>query len=350
MGGCETSFEAVGIAANDGGGLGRVTARGALLASLFMGLWAFFTAVSASLPYVQPGAKIIYDAKLAAIGKVALFPRTAPVRVAVFGNSRILSGFIPSRFDGAVGHGCASFNFGLPDSDHFVAELERMVQSGDVPTHILLQGPWSTQAPSTFLQWLKQDRVIINKVFPFRTLPRDLIAFAFLSRRHGGPLAFYRESAAIAEQVLRDRGYYFIEGQSHYPGHRLPEDFSLPTDTPGEYTARTVTTSGPLFEQLVRLVRIHDIQVLLIPDHFRPRAFREPPPNNRNLTKRWSPYRNFRQLGPDYVLFDNHDFADAVHLNPEGAEAYTDLLAGLFKADLGSAAEWAQRTPEAVSP
>ena len=56
--------------------------------------------------------------------------------------------------------------------------------------------------------------------------------FVFASIGHGGISGFYRECAGIGEQVLRDRGYYFIKGQSHYPGDRLPDEFSLPTDTP----------------------------------------------------------------------------------------------------------------------
>ena len=332
----DLSYNADGAAANHRGELKRVALKGALLTSLFVGLWIGFRAVSVTLPYVQPGAKIIYDAKLGVIGRTALFPRDAQVRVAAFGNSRILSGFLPARFDAAVGHGCASFNFGLPDSEHFVAELERLIQNGDVPTHILIQTAWSSEDARSFSQWLKQDRVIINQVFPFRTLPRDLVVFGFLSRRRGGPQAFYRESGAIAEQVIRARGYYFIEGQSHYSGHRLPDDFSLPIDTPTVYKARPVATSGPLFEQLLRLVRLRDIQVLLIPDHFRSHAFREPPSINTDVMQALAAYPHLRQLGPDYVLFENRLFADAVHLNPEGAERYTDLLAELFKAHLGA--------------
>jgi hypothetical protein len=317
----------------------RVAARGGRLALLFLGIWMVFYEVWAGLPYIQPGAKILYNAKLAMIGRDPVFPRGAPIRVAIFGNSRILSGVIPTRFDRAVGGGCFSFNFGLPETDRFVPELERLIEAGDVPTHVLLQSPWTSDPDPSLLQWLGRDRMIVNAAFPFRTLPRDLVVFTFLSRRHGGVSAFYRRSGEIAEQVLRDRGYYFIEGQSHHEGHRLPDDFTLPTDKPGLSKPRRVTPSGPQFERLLRLARDHDIHVLLIPDHFRPRAFAPPPPTNSDAIQALALYPRFRQLGPDYVLLDNRDFADPVHANPEGARRYTDLLAGLFKADLESSAK-----------
>ena len=43
-----------------------MAARGPVLAALFPAVWAFFTADSVKLPYIQPGATVIYDAKLAA--------------------------------------------------------------------------------------------------------------------------------------------------------------------------------------------------------------------------------------------------------------------------------------------
>ena len=171
----------------------------------------------------------------------------------------------------------------------------------------------------------------MNAAFPFRSLPRDCLVFGFLARRHGGPARFYRESAEIARRVIRDRGYYFIESQSHYPGHRLPADYTFPADHPGQVHVRAVDTKGPTFARLRALARDHAIDVLLIPDHFRRHAYREAPPINETVAAALAPYGRFRQLGSDYVSFENADFADPVHLNPDGAERYTDLLADLFR-------------------
>ena len=293
--------------------------------------WLLAFSVWKSLPYVRPGAEIINESKVSALGGGELFPKRASIRVAVFGNSRILSGFVPERFDREVGHGVASYNLGLAGNSFFLDELERVATNGNPPTHVLLQSVWESQHGESFLDAIKQDRAIMKWAFPFRTFPRDLVLFAVLSRSRNGLKAYYRKSADTVEAIVKDRGYFFIESQSHFPGHRLPDDYRLPTDTPSVVRTRQVTTSGPAFERIEQLARKFNFQVLLISDNFRCSAFADPGPVNEVVDRALAPFERFHRIGPDYFLFENRYYADPVHLNPDGAQLYTEALARVFK-------------------
>ena len=271
-----------------------------------------------SLPYIRPGAEIINESKVSTLSGGELYPTRASIRVAVFGNSRILSGFVPERFDRQVGRGVASFNLALAGNSFFLDELERLANSGSPPTHVLLQSVWASQNGDSFLDAIKQDRAIINWAFPFRTFPRDLMLFVVLSRSRNGLMAYYRKSAETVQAVAKDRGYFFIESQSHFPGHRLPDDYTLPTDTPLIVSPRPVTTSGRAFERIEQLSRKYHFQVFLIPDNFRRDAFAEPPAMNEVVDRGLAPFKRFHRIGPDYFLFENRYYSDPVHLNPEG--------------------------------
>src|ERR1700730_15777559 len=67
---------------------------GAVLAAL----WCIFYAAWAELPYVRAGAAIIYDSKIGMERSGIFFPRRDRENVIIFGNSKVLSGFIPGLF------------------------------------------------------------------------------------------------------------------------------------------------------------------------------------------------------------------------------------------------------------
>lgn len=308
--------------------------RGGLFFAVFGVLWLFFYTIYEAFPFIRPGSDLVYAAKLRSIGNQRLFPQDARCRIAVFGNSRILAGIRPEQLDMEVGGGCKSFNFGLPNATHFMIELQRLVAAGDTPTHVLLQVPWSNEAAPDALAWLKDDKRTIEKLFPFRSLPRNLVVFLYSSRRHGGVVSFYKEAQQTAERVVDDRGYFFIKGQSHFPNHRLPQDYKLPTDAPTVVPNREIPIDVPMFTQLRELAERENMSVILIPDYFRVGAYAPPPPSNELASERLAPYSRFSIAGPDYFLFKNQLFSDPVHLNPEGARRYTSVIADLLKKEL----------------
>src|SRR5579863_10469470 len=146
--------------ASAGGGIGRKT--GALLSLLgFLVLWTGFLAFSRAVPYVANGSDIVKVTKKNYMMAGDAFPRSfAGTKLAVFGNSKVLSGFIPDRFDSLAAQDrlpVYSFNSGLPAQSEFVHELEMMAGEGAAPDVILLTIPWRPTPKSNSLFTLPAD-------------------------------------------------------------------------------------------------------------------------------------------------------------------------------------------------
>jgi hypothetical protein len=145
---------------------------------------------------------------------------------------------------------------------------------------------------------------------------------------------FYDYGKEAVAEVEAERGYYFIEGQSHYEGGHLPEGFKLDTDRPDLVLSRKVRPQGPNFEQLNALAMKYGFQVLIVPMYYRVGEFAPPPPVNALLAQELRPYPAFQVVGPDYLLFDNRYFSDPAHANRVGALLYTRQLAELLKGNV----------------
>ncbi len=295
--------------------------------------WLLFTALWAALPHIRAGHDQIYGLKQQVVATGEVFgPDAAGVRVVIFGNSHVQAGFKPDLFDSLSGGRVASYNLGLPNSGQFVGELTTLVERGQAPTHALLTLPWSGRAAPTTWQRLSDDRWLIEQLFPFRTLPRNGVLFFIRSRSHGGLLAYYGRMRGFVEQAQRDRGYFFIENQSHYPDHRLPDSYRDPSDDPQRSEPRSLSHRGPVFERLIEMAREHEIRLIFVPDY--QRATRVgPAASNEEAARDLAPY-GVRLLGPDYWRYPNALFSDPTHLNMEGAEVYTTDLWELLATSL----------------
>ena len=314
-------------------------------ALLLLAGWLLMTIVQAGLPYIRPGAVLIYEAKQDRIESGKVFESGAGVRVAVFGDSRILSGFRPEVFDALGGPGFSSFNLALPDSRRFQAELTALCARGEVPTHVFLTVAWSDDPVPRFdpFRPLPDDTEVLESLVPFRDLPRNLTLFLLRSITRGGPRTYYRAGALEIEKMLAARGWYFIEDSSHFPEHRLPEDFELESDTPTEVRARSLDPTVPAFEDLTALAEEHDLRIVYIPVFYRQGAFAPAPPENVEAAAVLADSERIRLLGPDYWLFPNRLFSDPVHVNPDGAEIYTRRVWQLVEPLLSLSGETAGR-------
>lgn len=292
-----------------------------------VGLCLLFAWIDSALPSIRPGADAVYLAKAHAISGGTLFQREAPVKVVIFGNSQVLTGFQPDLFDSLSGGKVSSYNLGLPGYLLFIANLEKMCRRGERPTHVLMMFPWQDEPDKTF-KFLKpniEDNRVMEELLPFRKLPRNLLLFAIRSKGHGGPVAYYDECRRQTEAMLAQKGYYFIEGQSHYQGHRLPDDFRLQGDNRGKTFLRSPSTTGPAFQRLTTLMERYDIRVIFVPRYFREGEVASPEPETA-LTTSLAQYPRFSVQGPAYWLMPNRCFSDPVHLNGDGAADYTRRL------------------------
>lgn len=286
--------------------------------------WVVLYALWWSFPLVRPGHEQIYDLKLDLVSQGNIFESDAPIRVAAFGDSRVLSGFNPDLFDELSGGEVESYNLGLPNSSDFLDVLESMVASGSSPTHALLVFPWSSRREKGAWDMIQDDRQIISRLFPFRHFPRDVAQFLVRSYQHGGLGSYYDYMREQVESARRDRGYFFIEHMSHYPNHRLPDDFRLESDSQDRVLVRPYQLSGKAYERVRELSDRHEIQFIMVPLYQREGQYAPARPNHEQ--RRMLEPHGVPITGPDYWLYPNAFFADPTHLNREGAENYTRQL------------------------
>jgi hypothetical protein len=292
-------------------------------------LWVLFYYLWRELPNVRAGSVIVYAAKEELERDGQLFPPSVPAsaRVIVFGNSKVLSGFVPRLFDAETG--LYSFNLGKPDESHVARDLELLARTNQLPRTILLTLPWTTEKTPL----LPGDDAIMNTLFPFGKLPRDLALFWLRARERGGLAAFYRFGEQSASQMRRDRGWYFIEGQSHYPGDSLPDNYRLPADRPGVVDDPAFVPEGSEFARLNGLGEQYNLRFCIVPSYHRMGELAPSPLFAASVAARLRQYRRFAVRGPNYLLFPNRYFSDPVHLNPAGARLYTHRLAELTASD-----------------
>jgi hypothetical protein len=301
-----------------------------ILYFLFYGLFLAF-------PYVSPGADIVYRSKLAAEKGGGIFPQGSHKRkILIFGNSTVLAGFIPAVFDrlaAADGLDTVTFNSGYPARSEFVSQLRTMTERGVVPDVVLLTIPWNFPKRDLF-HLVTDDHDMAERLFPFRSLPSDLVYFLRASRTRGGPVQFYRQSAEVVEKLLADRGYYFISEQSASADNRLPDDARRPDDDTSRVSLREADPESPVLAELNGILRKHKIDCFYIPSYARNTRLAPAPSVDNAFAQVLERHTQCKLVGPDYLLYRNALFSDFVHLNPDGALTYTTALYNLLQREL----------------
>jgi len=306
----------------------------------FAVLWLLAYAVFRSFPYLTAGAEVVYQAKLRQEFSGQVFAANSNARrILIFGDSRVLAGFIPSRFDtlaAADGLSVSSYNSGYPAVAEFVTQLKRIASnSAATPNILLLTMPWKS-ASKNFDPFhpLPDDHDIADRVFPFHFLIRDTASFFATAREHGGVQAFYRESRENEARMLRDRGYYFISEQSHFPNNRLPDTFHLDSDNPQWVFLRSADPESKELADLNAIILQHGIQCYYVPAYMRAGLAAAAPDVDEDFAALLQRYSSCKLLGPDYYLYPNHMFSDQNHLNSEGAAVYTEAIYRLLAQQL----------------
>jgi hypothetical protein len=297
---------------------------------LFLVLWSGFYSLYRAFPYVKNGSDVVFSAKLRWEHQGQVFPAdTAKTRVLIFGNSKILAGFLPDHFDELSG--ASSFNSGFPGSDLLLPPLKAMCARGQAPNVLLLTLPWHTDPPQPgIFRFIDDDHAVIDFLFPFRNFARDVTAFLMNAPSHGGITAYYRESEQNEQAVIAARGYHLITEQSRFPGGRLPDDFHLPSDQPQVAFPRTAPAESKQVEELDQLLQQYHIHCYYVPYYLR-EGEAAPSSYDAEFAALLEKTSTCQLLGPDYFLYPNRYFADQTHLNKDGARAYTEALYGLLK-------------------
>lgn len=303
---------------------------------LFVVLWAAFYGLFRGLPYLKNGSDVVFSAKLQLEQEGEVFPADPSVtRVLIFGNSKILAGFVPAWFDqmSSANHlKVSSFNSGFPGSDLLLPPLRAMCARGQAPNVLLLTLPWSPDPPRRgVFHFIPDDHAVIDHLFPFRNLVRDLTAFLLNAPSHGGVTSYYRESEENERALVAERGYHLITEQSHFPGGRLPDDFYLASDQPTQRLPRVAPAGSTQAGQLNRLIQQYHMDCYYVPFYLRNGEAAVAAEYDVGFAAQLEQATSCKLLGPDYYLYTNRLFADQTHLNQTGARVYTEALFQLLK-------------------
>jgi hypothetical protein len=297
-------------------------------------VWLALFALSQRFPYVMVGSAAVYNSKEFTIANSQLLDESKECRVLAFGSSKVLSGFVPSLFDHLLN--CSSYNLGLPATEHFMPELEKLLARGERPSHILVTIPWTSPPDhrNSLFHFPDDDAAVLAHVFPFRTWVHDSFILLYRSPKFGGIRKTYLQAEQSIQNMNSQKGYYFIAGESHYPNNELPNDFRLDSDQPQKVEPRTVDTTLKSFRRLNDLAQQYNFQVLLVPTYRRPGEVAPVPEINSTEVDTLKPFDHFKVLGPDYYVLDRKYFSDILHLNPDGAQVYTSKLSHLVAQEL----------------
>lgn len=322
----------------------RPSSAAAWTLAIFFALWVTFFAINRGLPYLRNGSDVIANAKERMEEQERVFPANSQAqRVLIFGDSKILAGFLPSLFDqlAAARHlEVTSYNSGFPGSDVFLPQLKAMCERGQAPNILFLTLPWRADPPKRSVFHLVQDdHAVIQEFFPFRNWVRDATDFLLAARGHGGVLVHYREAQEDEKRVVADRGYYLITEQSRFPGGRIPDDFHLATDRPDQREMRTAPSHSSQIGELNTLIRQYHLQCYYVPSYYRIGEYAPSPARNDAFAATVEGLTPCKVLGSEYFLYPNRLFSDQTHLNTAGARAYTEELFRLVQERLGKGSE-----------
>ena len=301
-----------------------------ILLLLYLGIMQ----ISEKLPYIKPGSDVMYAAKSKYLQNHLIFTVDKPIKVLALGNSKVMSGFIPDQFDHEV-PGVVSYNAGFPNATTF--KLEEWLKRGNVPTHVLYMIPWrdSLAEKKSLFRFLPSDESIINALFPFHMIVHDVVFFIVHSHKFGGLLASYQYAKKQVTIMHRDRGYYFIEDQSRFSDYRVPDNFHFIDDDASVVKYREANIHTHAFQELKHLADQYGFKIIVMPYYLR-KGERGAAGMNHSMIEALRPYNEFHVVGKDYLLLDNHYFSDAAHLNPDGAQLFTHIIANLMREELNS--------------
>lgn len=307
--------------------------------SVFVVLWVCFFYVYQRFPYVKNGSTVVFNAKLRLEARDPIFPADrSVVRVLIFGNSKILAGFMPAVFDqmaAGAKRSVSSFNSGFPGSDLLLPPLKEMCARGQAPDVLLLTLAWGGDPPPRgIFRFVLDDHAVVQALFPFRSMARDLTGFLLNAPDHGGVVSYYREAEKDEKSVIVNRGYYLISEQDRFPGGRLPDDFHVESDQPNTVMKRGVGPRSAEAAAIDQLTTQYHIHCYYVPYYLRVGEAAVPPGVDQQAAARVEQLTSCKVLGPDYYLYPNKLFADQTHLNGAGAQVYTEALFHLLEGKL----------------
>jgi hypothetical protein len=271
------------------------------------------------------------------------------------GNSQIMAGIVPKKFDEMTGGKTFSWNLALPAlpiAPHYF-ELRDYLAANKAPDIIILNvTPFSSPPYALFPRYAVQGAdgfgeifsyfqnqsdttVLWNYLFPVRLYGTKFLEYSIdLTFNRHQVDAMREKNDAIIAQMLKDRGYYCIRDTA------LADDYQ---DSPE--IAASVKSDKLLFDQdpyiplFFNLAQQNHIRILLIEPPL-------PPHRTTNRTDLGAQYKKLMREYPATVFaapegwniprYPEKLFGDPMHLNRAGAAQFTAAVEAQFISVFGN--------------
>ncbi|MEL7534893.1 MAG: hypothetical protein AAFN10_26560, partial [Bacteroidota bacterium] len=204
-----------------------------IFALSIIGFYVLFFVLNQQNFYVQDGATIINQGKERALKNGDIAFAEGKTKVMYIGNSKILSGFVPSLFDSLNGNNTYSINYAMGGQD-LENVFYQVAKSEIKPDVLVLQRPWVKEVSASLEN--QEKLLTMDKLIPFRNYIRNVFLFMGRAKTNGYSLnEFYQISKQSCEDMTANRGYYFIASQALYPDAKLPADYQLAGDDTSKF-------------------------------------------------------------------------------------------------------------------
>ncbi len=291
----------------------------------------------------KDGAALVCETKREMVRSGEAGYQEGKVNVLFLGTSRILAGIIPERFDQLSGGRTYSYNLALPalpiGPAYYI--LKDYLDRNPPPQYVIMQFYINRCRNCTLFNYyasqgyngigeladmmvnLRNKSIFLNAVFPFKMYRFFVIQHLLEALFRPGEIVKLREhNRVILNRMKADRGFYFIEEQA-VEGNRLEGEA-------GGTATREPGTFDPFYDPYTRkffdLTADRGIKVLLIQPVYRKNQYkqhRELPPHFSILMEHYS-HIHMAPRGWKLKMYERRYFGDKTHLNPEGAERYTE--------------------------
>jgi hypothetical protein len=300
----------------------------------------------------KDGASLVCETKRDWVRSGRVKADQSRASVLFLGNSKVLAGVLPDRFDAAMNQETHSWNLALPalpiGPDYF--ELTEYLRHNPPPKFIVLslsldsgergglfdlyasEGLANPEELLSYARHRKDRTFVLNWLLPLLRYRFYLMRYAFnLVHDRANIESTKLRNQEILADIWEHRGYYWIQEQAFAGGH-LPDDYEAKIDSPAASGPPASPVTDYFADAFFGLTARLGIQVLLI----------EPPVPGRErrmapgiALESFSRYGNVKAAATREEAYPNRLFSDPTHLSPEGARLYTAEVVREFREVFG---------------
>jgi len=301
----------------------------------------------------KDGASIICEAKRKAVRNGQIHHERDKTNVLFMGASGMLAGLNPQVFDSLFNYQVNSINMALPALPiaSYYHYLKDYLDNNPAPAYIimtlqvegepfLLFNTYANQGinfPDELLSyfWNRKDKnQVLNYLLPVHVY-RNAV-FQFLSNGLLAPediTETRQRNQHIIEQMVANKGYYFIQEQAKFPNGQLPNDYSEPGDCDTCLKPIIDPFTDPYVDKFFTLTQQQGIEIMLVTYPTREgkiAQYRKTPAIINRLVQAY-PNISLPPEGWKFHFYANRFFSDPHHLNKAGSDDYTKAIATRFK-------------------